>query len=133
MNIKGVAMRVLLVDDSLEIRSAFGRLLRAEPGIEVVGGAADGRGALALIASQAPDLVVLDVELARGERGLDVLRQIRQAHPQVEVIVLSNYGWSAIRSPFLQAGARAYFDKANQFRAAVDWIREHGLLRPATT
>lgn len=120
-------MRVLLVDDSPEVRAAFARLLQTDPAVEVVGGAAGGDAALGLIASQEPDLVVLDVELACGERGLDVLQRIRARHPRVQVIMLSNYGWSALRSPFLQAGARAYFDKANQFRDAADWIHAHAV------
>ena len=120
-------LAVLLVDDAPAVRAAFTRLLQAEPGVRVVGGAPDTAGALALIEARTPDLVVLDVELAHGEHGLDLLRRIRVRHPGLAVIVLSNYGWSAIRAPFLQAGALAYFDKANQFREAVAWVRDHAL------
>lgn len=117
------SLRVLVVDDAPEVQSALRALLRAEPGVEVVGCASDGSGAQALADGRAPDLVVLDVALAGGERGYDVLRQLRAAHPRLEVIMLSNFGWASMRSPFLDAGAAAYFDKALQFDAAIAWIR----------
>ncbi len=115
-------MRVLVVDDSPDVQEALTTLLRLDPAVEVVGCAVDGRAALAQIEAGAPDLVVLDVELAGGERGYDVLRRIHARHPDLAVIMLSNFGWSAMRAPFLQAGALAYFDKALEFGKAVEWI-----------
>ncbi|HET9820767.1 MAG TPA: response regulator [Burkholderiaceae bacterium] len=116
-------MRVVIVDDSPDVQIALSGLLDAEPGVEVAGCAPDQDGALALIEACAPDLVVLDVDLANNERGYDVLRQIRQRHADLAVIMLTNYGWTAMRSAFIDAGALAYFDKALQFREAIDWIR----------
>lgn len=117
------AMRVLLVDDSPQVVTALGALLRVDAGVELVGSAHDARSALAEVARRAPDLVVLDVDLAAGSRGYDVLCQIRQRHPQVAVVMLSNFGWQSMRAAFLSAGASAYFDKALEFGRAVSWIR----------
>lgn len=117
-------MRVLLVDDSRQVQAALRALLSRSPEVIVVGGAEDCAGALALIEDRAPDLVVLDVELAHGDRGYDLLRCIRSRHPWLRVVVLSNFGWEAMRKPFIDAGAQAYFDKALEFRQAIDWIRE---------
>ncbi len=115
-------MKVVLVDDSAAVRASFGDLLAAVAGVEVVGGAADVATALALIDERRPELVVLDIELSHGEDGTTVLREVMRAHPGVTVVVLSNYGWAAMRSRLLAAGAAAYFDKAEQFAQARDWI-----------
>jgi two-component system response regulator DevR len=125
-------MRVLLVDDSPAVLASLGRLLRAEPDVEVVGSADRLESALAQVALRQPDVVVLDVDLAGGDRGYDVLRRIRADHRGVAVVMLSNFGWRSMRSAFLQAGAQAYFDKALEFGDAVAWIRRRAGRRPGS-
>lgn len=115
-------MRVLLVDDSAAVRNSFGELLAAVPNVEVVGTAEDVAGALSLIETRSPDLIVLDVELRHGEHGISVLEHAMRRRPVTQVIVLSNFTWQAIRRELLAAGASAYFDKANEFMRACDWI-----------
>ncbi len=115
-------MRVVLVDDSQDIRSALRRLLEAEPGMEVVGCAEDVAGAVDLIERERPDLVVLDVNLRGGERGLDVLAHLQRVRPGLTVVVLSNCAEPSMRRAVLDAGAQACFDKAFEFREAVRWI-----------
>lgn len=115
-------MKVAIVDDSLEVQRALGTLLAAVPGVVLVGCAEDVAGARALIDARQPDVVVLDVALRGRDRGFDVLRYVRHAHPQVRVMALSNFSWQAMRDGFLQAGASAYFDKSLQFGEARDWI-----------
>ncbi|MCC6248113.1 MAG: response regulator transcription factor [Rubrivivax sp.] len=126
-------MKVALVEDSAHVRNVLARLLSAIEGVELAGEAEDVAGAIALVERTAPDLVVLDVELRDHGRGIDVLRQLQREHPGVEVIVLSNYGWSAMRDAFLAGGARAYFDKAFEFGQALQWIRERQAAAMATT
>lgn len=115
-------LKVVIVDDSLEIQRSFSALLEDLDGLQVVGFAEDEAGALRLIDEQRPDVVVLDVELRGTDRGYDVLKQVVGRYPQVRVVALSNFGWQAMREAFLQAGASAYFDKAIQFTQARDWI-----------
>lgn len=116
-------MRILIVDDSPAVQGALCRLLAEQDDLEVVGCAADRLGALSLIEHHDPDVVVLDVALAPPDRGYEVLRSIRALRPGLPVIMLSNYGWTAMRRAFLDAGAQAYFDKALEFGRAVQWIR----------
>jgi DNA-binding NarL/FixJ family response regulator len=115
-------VKVVVVDDSLVVQQSLGRLLTAVAGIEVVGYAEDVAGALRLIDSKQPDVVVLDVDLRDGNRGIDVLRHVVREHPGIKVIALSNFTWQAMRDGFLEAGASAYFDKSMEFRQARDWI-----------
>lgn len=116
-------LKVLLVEDSADVQAALRTLLAMIPGVQVVGVAIDADAALRLVERLRPDLVVLDVPFLGSDRGLAVLRHVRQYHPTVDVVALSNLGWQALRDTYLEAGARAYFDKALQFEDACDWIR----------
>lgn len=115
-------LKVVLVDDSAAVRRSLGQLLAAEPGVAIVGQAEDVRQAVQVIETARPDVVVLDVDLRHGDRGIDVLRHVVREHPAIQVVVLSNFTWGAMREGFLAAGAKAYFDKSNEFLAARDWI-----------
>lgn len=115
-------MKVLLVDDSEAVQRSFGGLLAAVPDVEVAGCAANVADAVAMVDALAPDLVVLDVELRDGEHGIDVLRHVVRTRPATPVVVLSNFTWRAMRAELLGCGAAAYFDKANEFLRARDWI-----------
>ena len=68
--------RVVLADDHTLVRSGIRRILESQPGFEVVGEAADGAEAVALVRSTAPDVVVLDLNMP-GTGGLDVLPAIK--------------------------------------------------------
>lgn len=124
-------MKVALVDDSPEVRDVMTRLLHRIEGVQVAGVAEDVSGALAMIDAAEPDIVVLDIELRDHERGIDVLRHLTRERPGVDVVVLSNYGWGAMRDAFLQAGARAYFDKAFEFDRVIHWIRARTAQTPS--
>jgi DNA-binding NarL/FixJ family response regulator len=116
------AMKVAVVDDSVLVQHSVGQLLMSVPGVEIVGYAEDVAGALTLIDSRRPDVVVLDVDLRNGDKGIDVLHHVVRVHPTIKVIALSNFTWQAMRDAYFEAGAHAYFDKAMEFRKARDWI-----------
>ena len=119
---RGAEVKVLLVDDSVAIQQSFGALLQAAPGVVVIGYAEDVASAMASIASNPPELIVLDAKLRGHDRGLDVLRYVRQHHPEIKVVVLSQFGWASMRKSHMDAGALAYFDKAIEFQEARDFI-----------
>ena len=80
--------KVLVVDDAMLIRRMVSDIVAADPAIEVVGEAANGRIALQKIAQLAPDLVTLDVEMPEMN-GLQTLKEIRKTHPRLPVIMFS--------------------------------------------
>jgi two-component system chemotaxis response regulator CheB len=82
-------VRVLVVDDSALVRSTVAGVLSAEPGIEVVGTAADGQAALAAVESLSPDVVTLDVDMPHVD-GHEFLRRVRPRHPHLPVILLTH-------------------------------------------
>lgn len=81
-------IRVLIVDDSAIIRRLLTDALSADPAIEVVGIAANGKIALAKIPMLKPDLVTLDMEMPEMD-GLETLTEIRKSHAKLPVIMFS--------------------------------------------
>jgi two-component system chemotaxis response regulator CheB len=105
-------VRVLVVDDSVVIRRVVAEELSADPGIEVVGTAANGRIALAKLTQVQPDLVILDVEMPEMD-GLATLAAIRKDFPRLPVVMfsaLTERGASATLDA-LALGATDYFTK----------------------
>lgn len=123
-------MDVVVVEDSKPFQDVVARLLSSVEGLEIVGMAEDVDGACSLIDAKEPDVVVLDVELRDGGRGIDVLRHVVREHPRVKVIGLSNRDWEFLRPVFLRAGAAACFDKATEFVQARDWLAACARARP---
>ena len=81
-------VKVLVVDDAMLIRRMVSDVLAADPAIEVVGEAANGRIALQKLTQLTPDLVTLDVEMPEMN-GLQTLKEIRRTHPRLPVIMFS--------------------------------------------
>lgn len=82
-------IKVLLVDDSAVIRKVLGDALSADPHIEVVGTASNGRIALAELERLAPDIITLDIEMPEMN-GLEVVRHIRESNKQIPIIMCSS-------------------------------------------
>lgn len=81
-------IRVLVVDDSLVVRSVLTDILRADPATELAGTASSGENALVKIPQLKPDVVTLDIEMP-GMSGLQTLTQIRKLYPKLPVIMFS--------------------------------------------
>jgi two-component system, chemotaxis family, protein-glutamate methylesterase/glutaminase len=81
-------IRVLVVDDSVVIRRLLSDTLGADPALQVVGTASDGRIALARIELLKPDLVTLDIEMP-VMNGLETLAELRKLYPRLPVIMFS--------------------------------------------
>jgi NarL family two-component system response regulator LiaR len=103
-------VRLLLVDDHELVRAGLRTFLGLQPDIEVVGEAASGEQALALVPRLAPDIVLLDLVLP-GLSGLEVVRRLRAAHPAVKVIVLTSYAGEESVLPAVRAGVAGYLLK----------------------
>jgi DNA-binding NarL/FixJ family response regulator len=85
-------MRVVIADDAMLIREGTARLLD-EAGVQVVGKAGDARELLRIVATEHPDVAIVDIKMppTHTDEGLVAAEQIRSSHPDVGVLVLSQY------------------------------------------
>jgi DNA-binding NarL/FixJ family response regulator len=102
--------RVFLVDDHPLVREHLTALIQAQPDLTVCGEAAEAPTALALIAQQAPDLVILDISL-RHSNGLELIKDLKEMMPKVPVLVLSMHDEMLYAERSLHAGALGYITK----------------------
>ncbi|AEV87687.1 LuxR family transcriptional regulator [Actinoplanes sp. SE50] len=103
-------IRVLLVDDQQLIRAGLRMLLDAEPGMEVIGEAGDGRTAIALAAQLVPDVIVMDLRMP-GVDGITATSRIMADRPAIRILVLTTFGDDDHLYPALQAGACGFLLK----------------------
>jgi DNA-binding NarL/FixJ family response regulator len=88
-----MALRVVIADDSFLVREALEHVLAAAEDIEVVAVCRDRDGLVAAIEAELPDVVVTDIRMPPGEdsEGVHVAAQLRDTHPEIGVVVLSQY------------------------------------------
>jgi DNA-binding NarL/FixJ family response regulator len=114
----GGSRRVLLVDDSSDIRLLLRRMLTRVSNFDVVGEASDGREAIALATNLQPDVVVLDLAMPIMD-GLEALPQLRQRLPHAKIVVLSGFDEARTEQAALDAGADAYIEKGGELASFV--------------
>ncbi|WP_026400546.1 MULTISPECIES: response regulator [Actinomadura] len=128
-----MTVRVLLADDQDMVREGFSVLLGAQPGIEVVGEAADGREAVAKTAELAPDVVLMDVRMP----GMDGLEATRRISATTRVIVLTTFDLDEYVYGALRAGAAGFLLKKASAGALAEAVRVvaagEALLAPSVT
>lgn len=123
-----MTIRVLLVDDHKMMREGLRALLAVVPDIEVVGEASDGRIALDLVRTLAPDVVVMDVGMPELN-GVEATRRIRTEHERVKVIALSTHMDKRYVHHLLEAGACGYVLKIAAHDELVRAVRAASLGR----
>ena len=123
------AVRVLLVEDSLPVRSRIRSLIEEFGPVEIVGETGTAAGALALFHKHRPEAIVLDLQLADGTAS-PVLLQVKQSHPSCVVIVLTNFAIPECREHCRQLGADHFFDKSTEFERVPEVLAK---LRKART
>lgn len=113
---------ILLADDDAEFCEAIREWVEKEPGFVVVGEARDGRQAVALAATHAPDVILMDVAMPVCS-GVDATRKILKDRPETRIIALSFNGEKQFRRAMRDAGASAYVNKADVAEQLLPLIR----------
>lgn len=114
-------IRVLIVDDHPVVRMGLRLIEELSPTIKVVGQAASGAEALREAAKLHPDVVLLDYRLP-DLSGHEVCKQLKAAHPELEVLFLSSYAVEESTRAAFEAGADGYLLKENDAQKIVDAI-----------
>jgi DNA-binding NarL/FixJ family response regulator len=120
MSTSNVPVKVFLADDSSMIRDRVATML-AGRAIDIVGEAETPESSITGILAAQPDVVVLDVQL-EGGTGLEVLRAVRAAEPDIAFVVFSNNAGPAYRKRYLGEGARRFLDKTTEFDQLVSAV-----------
>jgi two-component system response regulator DesR len=105
-----MAATILIVDDNAQLRLLLRGIVAQAPACHVVGEAADGAEAMRLAQALRPDLVLLDLAMPRVN-GLEALRQIKAAHPETKVIIVTVHTEDAYRQAAADGGADAFLLK----------------------
>jgi DNA-binding NarL/FixJ family response regulator len=120
-------VNVFVVEDAVQVRKRLVAMLRALPGVMVVGEADSVGAAISGVLGSDTDTVLLDLQLLDGS-GLDVLTAIKAKRPDLHVIVLSNFTSTQHRRASIGAGADVFLDKSQEFGRVPDilrgWLKE---------
>jgi two-component system response regulator DesR len=115
-------IRILIAEDQTLVLGALSALLRLEPDFDVVGGAADGRAALALCERLAPDIVLTDIEMPHMT-GLELAQGLVQRKLACRVVVVTTFARSGYLRRAMEAGVRGYLLKDAPVDALAAAIR----------
>lgn len=103
-------IRVMVVDDQELIREGLAIILDAQPDIEIIGQAADGREAVDLARRHQPDVILMDIKMPHMN-GIKATRQIKESHPHTQILILTTYSEDELVFEGVRAGASGYLLK----------------------
>lgn len=115
-------LTILLVDDHMVVREGLKTLIAAQPDMQVIGEASDGESAWQQIQSCRPNVVIMDISMP-GVNGIRTTERIRQAYPEVKVLVLSVHDDTSYLRQMLTVGASGYILKHTAADALIQAIR----------
>jgi DNA-binding NarL/FixJ family response regulator len=124
-----VTIRAILAEDDYLMREGIRRVLESAPDITVVAECADGQELLAAIDREGPDVVITDIRMppSHVDEGIRIANRLRRTHPQVGVLVLSQFAEPEYALALLEEGSdgRAYLlkERVHDRRAIVDAVR----------
>jgi DNA-binding NarL/FixJ family response regulator len=132
-----MSVRVLLADDERHVRAGFRLILKAEPGFEVVGEAADRHQAIKAVDELGPDVVLMDIRMPKLD-GLEATRRILAGpQPRPRVVVVTTFDLDEYVYEALRAGASGFLLKdapEDQLVAAIRLAADGGaMFSPAVT
>lgn len=129
-------IRVLIADDQLLVRTGFRVILNAEPDIEVIGEASDGREAIEAATTLRPDVVLMDIRMPNVD-GIDATRRITAGKDAARVLILTTFDIDEYVYAALRAGAGGFLLKDARADELLQAIRVlaagDALLAPSIT
>ena len=126
-------IRILIADDHPIVRRGLTSLINIKSGLELVGEAADGFEAVEKALSLQPDVILLDLMMPRKD-GLEAIKEIKQAHPDARILVVTSFAEDERVFPAIKAGALGYLLKDSPpemlIQAIYDVYRGESSLHP---
>lgn len=129
-------IRVIFVDDHEMVRIGVSSYLSAQPDIEVVGEAADGRKGVELALDLRPDIILMDLVMKEMD-GIEATRQIIEQWPEAKIIIVTSFLDDEKVYPALEAGATSYMLKTSKAGEIANAVRStykgQSVLEPEVT
>jgi DNA-binding NarL/FixJ family response regulator len=122
---------VLICDDNEAIRKLLGVIVDNEPGLRVVGEAADGNDAIVEAIALQPDVILLDLAMPKRS-GLEALPELRRVAPDARIVVVSGFASANVAEEVIALGAASYIEKGADPAAIVTAIGQ-ALAPPSLT
>lgn len=125
-------IRIFIADDHAVVRAGLRTMLASTPDLQLVGEATNGREVLEALETLEVEVLLLDLSLPRVS-GIEVLRRLVRARPQLRILVLSMYAEEQYATRMLKEGAAGYLSKDRPIEEVVVAIRRivEGLSLPA--
>jgi DNA-binding NarL/FixJ family response regulator len=114
--------KVFIVDDHPLVRERVAELINQEPDLMVCGEAEDAVQAVKAVEAAAPDIAIVDITL-KDTYGIELIKQLKELHPKLPILVLSMHDESMYGERALRAGAKGYLTKQEASKKVVDAIR----------
>ena len=124
-----MAIRVVVAEDAFLVREAVMRLVSDAPDVEAVAAVGDRATLMATVEAERPDVVVTDIRMppTDSDEGIAVAAELRESHPEIGVVVLSQYAAPSYVLKLLESGSarRAYLlkDRVHHRGQLVDAVR----------
>lgn len=119
----GPGIALVLADDHRLIREGIRRILESQADLDIVGEADDGHDLLGLLRTTRAHVAIMDLNMP-GTAGVNLIRRIKQEHPQCGVLVLSMYAEELYAMRALKAGAQGYLTKDSASEELVRALRK---------
>jgi NarL family two-component system response regulator LiaR len=116
-------MRILIADDHAVVREGLRALIDTEPGMALVGEAADGVEAVRQARSLQPDVILMDLVMPR-KSGIEAIGEIKRENPGVRILVLTSFAEDDKVFPAIKAGALGYLLKDSSAQELLKAIRD---------
>jgi NarL family two-component system response regulator LiaR len=127
-------IRILIADDHAIVREGVRTLIGSEPGIKLVGEAADGVEAVLKARTLRPDVVLMDLVMPRKD-GLEAISEIKRENPEIRILVLTSFAEENQVFPAIKSGAQGYLLKDSSpdelLKAIYDVHRGEAPLHPS--
>lgn len=115
-------VRLFVCDDAEDLRMLVRYAVEDDPGLEIVGEAADGDAGVAGVAASLPDVVLVDLSMPRVD-GLEAIPRMLRAAPAARIVAMSGFAADRMERLALEAGAAAYLQKGADLDALLDVVR----------
>jgi NarL family two-component system response regulator LiaR len=117
------SIRILIADDHTVVRKGLSALMKTEPGLEVVGEAADGEQAVYKARVLKPDVILMDLAMPRKD-GIQAIKEIREETPETRILVLTSFAEDKRILAAIEAGALGYLLKDSSPQELIQAIRD---------